>query len=77
MAAAGICWGVVVLGMVASVCGVEPHNPLQNGVSSKWQGLQTGTQGNRQAEASPPLPLIGDAMAWTKKYRLVAVVRRV
>ena len=58
MVADGICWGVVVPGMVASLSVIKPHNPLPNGVSSKWQGWKTGDKGNRQAEASLPPPLI-------------------
>ena len=39
----------------------EPNTPLPNGVSGEWQGWKTGDVGNRQAHASSPLPLIGDA----------------
>jgi hypothetical protein len=55
--------------MMTSNVGDEPRNPLPNGVSSKWRDWKTGDKGNRQAEAFPPLPLIGDAMVRTKKYR--------
>jgi len=45
---------------------IEPHSPLQNEEGGKWQGLQTGAQGNRQAEASSPPPPMGRSGAGVK-----------
>jgi hypothetical protein len=42
--------------------------PLHEG-ERRMVGLEDRHTWNRQAEASPPPPLIGDAMVWTKKYR--------
>jgi len=37
---------------------IEPP-PAANEEGGKWQGWKTGTRGNRQAEASSPLPPMG------------------